>query len=263
MSAPGSSADSRLAPGAAYPRHHPVVLLTACINPGQVAFLARRDPAIRLEDYRQSLRRWLADPRVPSLVLCDNSAYDLADLRETCQRHNRYGKDVELISYNGQDFPPHLGKGYGELGIIEHALSDSRLVQGAGLVLKVTGRHYLANVGSILRRLEHIDADVICDLRQTLTFADSRVFCASVAFLADYLVPLRSRVNDSQNVTLEHVLARSIHRAMAEGRRWSMFPRSPDLRGINATADAAIPASLPRRVGREVFREIKTRVLAR
>ncbi len=245
------------------PRNKVGILLTACIAPGQISFLVRRDPYTRLEDYKRSLRLWLSQHEMTPLVFCENSGYDLTEIREICGQGAVSNRPIEVLSFDGQHFPPHFGKGYGEMGIIEHALAQARTLQDCDLILKVTGRHYVQNSGALIRQLQNLEADIFCDLRFNLTFADSRVFCASVSFLKEYLLPQRKILNDSNDISFEHVLARAVHRAMADGLRWSLLPRAPDIRGINATADVAIPDSWLRRLKRELFRVIKSRVLMR
>jgi hypothetical protein len=240
-----------------------VILLTACVDPGEVAFVARRDPHVRLEDYKRSMRLWLANRRVPRLVFCENSGYDLTEVEKMCGQYNIHNKQVELLTFNGQDFSPHLGKGYGEMRIIAHALARSRLIQDHPMVMKVTGRFYVPNAGAIIKAISRIDADVFCDLRWNLTFADSRVFCASVPFLQQYLLPLQELLDDSRNISFEKVLALAVHQAMADGRHWAMLPYAADIRGTSATGNTVFPSSIIYRAKRELFRLIKTGVLAR
>jgi len=131
------------------------------------------------------------------------------------------------------------------------------------MVMKVTGRFYVRNAGSIKKEVVGKEVDIFCDLRWNLTFADSRVFCASVPFLQKYLTPMQELLDDSQNITFEHVLARAAHQAMANGRHWAMLPYAADIRGVLATANVVIPSSIIYRTKRELFRLIKTVILSR
>jgi hypothetical protein len=240
-----------------------VILLTACVNAREVSFLVRRNTQMRMEDYKGSIQLWLADRKIPYIVFCDNSGYDLSEIEKICKEHNIHNKEIELLTFDGQEFSPDLGKGYGEMRIISHALAHSKLISQHPMIMKVTGRFYVKNAAAIIEKIVKKKADIFCDLRWNLTHADSRVFCASIPFLQQYLIPLQESLNDSRNITFEHILARAVHQAMAHGRRWEMLPHPADIRGISATANVVIPSSLLYRAKRRLFRLIKASVLAR
>jgi hypothetical protein len=106
------------------------------------------------------------------------------------------------------------------------------------LVLKVTGRLTLRNARRLILSLAGSEEDVRCDLRRNLTVSDSRIFFASSGFLRDFLVPRIGEVDDAHGVYLEHVLARAVHRALAEGRKWAPLPTKPRIRGQSGTTGA-------------------------
>ena len=107
--------------------------------------------------------------------------------------------------------------------------------------MKVTGRLILRNADPLISALAEQTEDVLCDLRQNLAVADSRVFCATRRFLSDYLLPRADEIDDRAGRTFEVVLGRAVHRALSDGATWSMPPVTPDLQGIAATADAPYP----------------------
>jgi hypothetical protein len=241
-----------------------VVLLTACIDPGNIHSLARRDPAARLHDYQDALKFWLSLSRLRNIVFCDNSGVDLSAIQKTVRENNPDHKGVEVLSFYGQPVHPEFGKGYGEMRIIGHVLEHSRFIRDAEMVMKVTGRFVVKNAEAIAEAIRHADkVDVFCDLRRNLSTADSRVFCGTPHFLKNYFMPLQEIMNESAGICLEDVLARAVHRAMADGLRWSMLPYAHDLRGIAATADMKIPSSRWNFFLRKLFRAVKTAVLSR
>lgn len=246
------------------PENSVVLLLTACIDPRNVIAVGRRDITIRLEDYKLALRLWLKDSNIKKIVFCENSGHDLKELQNIYHNENRSNTQVEFLSFEGQSFPAHLGKGYGEMGIVSFAVQNSQLISPDIYVLKVTGRLYIPNIGDLLKRIDWSQSlDIYCDLRRNLTSADSRLFCASVKFLQNYLIPMQELINDSDGVYFENVLSRAVHRAMADGLRWAMLPCAHAMRGIGGTSNEPLPFSRLNLLRREMFRRIKAAIMAR
>ena len=88
------------------------LLMTATVQvKDSMVFTARRDTETRLEDYKQAFRLWLACPDVKSLVVVENSGFDLTVFAEMASRVP--DKNVEFLSFVCPDFDGSLGKGYG------------------------------------------------------------------------------------------------------------------------------------------------------
>nr|MBA3707284.1 hypothetical protein [Planctomycetota bacterium] len=149
-----------------------------------------------------------------------------------------------------QDFPKHRGKGYGEMGIIAHALAHSRLLKEATHVFKITGRYFVANAASLVRCVDEADPvpDIVCDLRENLTIADSRWFAGTLAFFREHLVPQREMIDDTVDIFFEHALARAVHSAMATGMGWRLPAASARLVGITATTNLPIAIGPGKRI---------------
>jgi hypothetical protein len=222
-----------------------LVLLTATVDPGETVFVARRDPLQRLQDYKTTLRWWLRNIATPAVIFCENSNYDLTEIREIIERHNPFNKKVEILTFDGRVHPPHLGKGYGEMKIIAYALKHSGLIGLDTRIVKVTGRYCVQNYAHILRSIiAERETEIFCDFRGSLSWCPSQIFCGTTAFFTRYLLPLGETLNDSEGIDFEIVLARAVHRAMAEGHKWSMLPEAPDIHGIRATDNR--PLARPR-----------------
>lgn len=118
-----------------------VVLMTATFDPGPYADSVKRSTvSVRMADYARAMRFWanLADERIAAVVLCENSGADLTFLRDA---HSDQGaRPVELLGFSGNSRPPGMHYGYAELGTIDFALANSRLLAHADYLLKVTGR---------------------------------------------------------------------------------------------------------------------------
>ncbi len=211
------------------------LLLTATINVGATVHSARNDPATRLADYRQALRFWTSANTVRKIIFCENSGADLGPLEDVVPRAD--GPLVEFIGFKAQGIDPRRGKGAGEMGILGHALDVSRLLQPGDHVLKVTGRHIVANAIALVRQAERSDPpDLICNLTRNLTYADSRIFLMREYLMRSHLVSIGDAIDDSLGVHFEHILARAALRSIADGHHWEMPEVRPDLRGISGTS---------------------------
>jgi hypothetical protein len=224
----------------------PVLLLTATVDPGACVMTARADPAQRLEDYRSALRGWIASRSFTRIVWCESSRWPLSAFADLQAMAADAHIALDLVSYFGQDFDMTLGKGYGELGIIQHAIDHvPALADDRAVIVKVTGRYVVPNIAPLLRLLQaSAPPAFICDLRNDLTVADSRIFAATRSAMRTYLTPLRSLANDSAQVFFEHLLARAVHAAMGAGLAWRMMPMVPDVIGIGASTGKRHTASL-------------------
>jgi len=152
------------------PRQPDVVLLTATVVvPDDARNLARRDTALRLQDYLQAFDFYLAllaEGSFGALVLCENSGFDLAPFA-TKARHAGVRDRVELISHFGLDHPSRHGRGYGEFKLVDHAMQHSALIaaQGAQLRLwKATGRYKVHNLPQLIAG-QPLHADLYCHCR--------------------------------------------------------------------------------------------------
>lgn len=212
-----------------------VLLLTATVDPGQVIMLKRRDPRHRFKDYQQALKKWCRVPAFQSIIFCENSAYDISPLRKWAANTPKARTRVRFISFSGNGYSPNLGKSYGEMGIIRHALTSVSLPADAVLV-KTTGRYYVRNINPLVDQIKaHPDCRVFCDEKEGLRWADSRVFAATVSFYEKFLLPLHTRIDDSAGVYFEHVLADAVRSSMAKGMRWMPWSQPPQLSGISGT----------------------------
>ena len=218
----------------------PPLMLTATIQVRtDIRMTSRRDTGIRLNDYKTSLRRWLGNPAVKSIVFVENSGFDLSDLEAIARSFP--GKQAEFLSFNCPTFNGAIGgKSLGELLCFEHCLAKSEILKSAPRFLKVTGRYYIPNAQSLMVFLANRpDLDVVCNLYRNLTWGDSRVFGATNAFIQDYLLPMRDLIDEEADLGIEQVLARAVHQLMAKGGKWSATPEWLEVQGISGTLGKA------------------------
>ncbi|HEY5993158.1 MAG TPA: hypothetical protein VIU46_01005 [Gallionellaceae bacterium] len=237
------------------------IVLTCTIDVCGVAFTERSDIETRHKDYQIALRKWLKNRYVGRIVVVENSGYDLAALKQIVAEE-KSGKQVEFISFFGQDFPRHLGKGYGEAQALARVASDSRLLGSSGSFIKINGRYYVPNAHRFLEQLNP-DVDVMTNLSKGLTWSDSRVFGGSSKFLKDYLCPEGRRVDDSASFFFEHALACATHRAIADGLNWVLLPCTPHIDGMSGTANSLYKQSWLRTVARDIFLRVKAAIIFR
>jgi hypothetical protein len=235
--------------------------LTATVAVRDASFTLRTDTTTRLNDYNQAFLKWVQNPYVKSLVLVENSGFDLATFRKIAD--NFPDKKIELLSFTCPPFDGRLGKGYGEIYCLQYASQHSKLLSGSPYYLKATGRYYLRNAHSFLRFIaQNPDVDVVCNLTKNLTWADSRAFGGKTKFLEQYLYPLRESINDSAHVYLEHILARAIHMQIGNCGRWELPPDLPNIEGISATINISYRVNPFRALVRRQLYKLKRRLLA-
>jgi hypothetical protein len=232
-----------------------VLLLTATIDPGATIMVVRRDPLIRLQDYRTALESWLSSGAIPRIVFCENSGYDLTSLQRLATPH--VGRDVEFISVSGNQHGATKGKGYAELSMIEHAMQRSELISNSDVVVKCTGRLTVRNATRVLRSAAACDFDVMCSLRQHLTFADSRLFAATPEFIRHYLLPKADMIDDNAGVYFEHALACATTSALADRKRWRPFPIFPRIEGISGTDGIVMTNSAVQTVTKALYHRLR------
>ncbi len=239
-----------------------VLLLTATVDPREIVLLKRKDPIIRFHDYKKALYQWLSVPYPRKIVFCENSTWDLKELKQLYNRYNPYNKELEILSFNGNNYTRCLGKGYGDVEIIKYFIENSKLPSSNDLVLKVSGRYIVKNIKSIVNGiLIHPEVDIFCDLRHNLTISDSRVFCASIQFLKKYLIPMQDKIDDSTGTFMEHILARAALICIANGGIWRTLPRYPRIEGISGTGNSKYRSSTLFNIKWDTINKIKKIIL--
>jgi hypothetical protein len=218
----------------------PPLMLTATIQVRtDIRATPRRDVDIRLNDYKTSLRRWLGNPAITSVVFIENSGFDLSDLEAVARAFP--SKHVEFLSFDCPVFNgAHGGKSFGEMLCFEYCLDNSELLKSAPNFLKATGRYYVPNAQSLMTFLaDRPDIDVVCNLFRNLTWGDTRVFGATKTFLQNYLLPRRDLIDEVAELGIEQVMARAVHQLMADGGKWSAPSEWLEVQGISGTLGEA------------------------
>ena len=146
------------------------LLLTATITPPStgVPGLVRVEPELRLQDYLKAFEFYLKQPSdvISRIVFADNSASDVSKVQELADRLG-HGKEVFVTSHQGLDYDPALGRGYGEMRLLDTLINDYEPVAKLppdSKIWKGTGRYMLMNIkASVLAAPRSYD--LYCDLK--------------------------------------------------------------------------------------------------
>lgn len=125
-------------------RHKIVILLTACIHPNGMCLTALKDTDERKKQYIDALKYYLRTTELP-IVFVENTATDLSPMFTPYMQSGR----LEYLTFDGNNYPKELGKGYGEAEIIGYAMRHSTLLKTSTYLLKITGRIIVTNINSI------------------------------------------------------------------------------------------------------------------
>jgi len=208
------------------------ILLTSSIRPNITNFSKRNDPKIRERDYREVLEA-LVKTSYP-IVFCDNSDYPLENIKNSLS--SRLPETYEVLQFDGSTFPPHLGKGYGELQIIKYAMNHSKILKECDFVVKITGRYSVQNITEILDAIQvKNDTMIIADYDKLSSYTYSGLFIAKPSFFFNYLFSFQEFLNDSEKRFFEHALFQAIQKVVNEGGGVLPFPVKPSITAISGT----------------------------
>lgn len=128
--------------------------MTATITPKGSPNLVRTDPAARLNDYERALDFYLdfIDRPLHSIIFVENSDSDVTSLREMVAARNLTER-VEFICNYGEYRYSEQGRGYGELKLLDHAMTQSTTIRDSpqgSIIWKITGRYVVKNLPSVI-----------------------------------------------------------------------------------------------------------------
>jgi hypothetical protein len=197
-----------------------------------MSFTVLQDADIRMHHYLESLRFYLENTNVPILFV-ENSGTDISHLFQNEIRKGR----LEILTFQGNDYEKTLGKGYGEMVILEHATLFSKFFKQADFIFKITGRYKVLNIESYINRYYDIQHsfDLVMNFTNSLSFVDSRFWGANVLFFNDILLKFKDEINDEKSIYFEHVLCKSAHQAIIKGYKYSSLYHRPRYSGVYGT----------------------------
>lgn len=206
------------------------VLLTASIDTNSCVTTKRSNTQEREQDYIGSLKLWLSKTDLP-IVFCENSGYDLKNIRLLiCEYPGR----VEIIQFNGNNYPRHMGKSYGELKIIEKALEESYFISQSDNIIKVTGRVYINNIDKILTSFKN-DTFIQYEWFGVWCNVQSIIFIFKKPFFS-YLKKFSNEITESDGGFFEKGLDLAINMAR-ENKYKCCKMKTPYYIGYSGTSD--------------------------
>jgi hypothetical protein len=207
-----------------------VIFLTGCINPNGMSFTKLLDPDVRLKQYIAAIKFYLNNTNL-KIVFVDNSGVNLKSYFDD----SLYNSRLEILSFLGNNYPKNLGKGYGEMLILEYALKSSVFIAKADFIFKITGRLQVRNIKALVNQYEkNLDLQIIVDLKGMLFYADSRFWGGAKSFFS-LVVSNKYLVNDSQNKTFEQALSKAVCIALLDNYKFSQLYELPRYSGVSGT----------------------------
>jgi hypothetical protein len=229
------------------------ILLTGTIEPKNVPNLKRVDPLEREQDYYYALNKWMK-LEYP-IVFVENSGYNSEKIDALFAAR----KDCEYIRFDSQ--VSYLGKSHGEAEIMKFAFKESKLLRSSNVVIKSSGRQFISNAVRILSTIYEEEFYVISWLKRRLRYADSRFFIARKEFYVNYLLQELMHINEADHIYFEHVLARAVHRCLADGKQWASPKAYPICEGISGTENMQYKTGLYSRLKGELIIKLTNRLL--
>lgn len=218
-----------------------ILLLTATVTPPQdAAQLQRVDPALRLQDYAAAFEFYLNKLKqgvISAIVFSDNSNSDLKILHELAEKYNATN-EVEFISYEGLDYPPSYGRGYGEFKMTDYVMEKSRVISNSRPgddIWKITGRYILENIDDVIRKKPK-NIDFYCNCRNIPTYwMDLYVLCWSKSYYEMHIKGLYLKLKaDSEFGGAEQAFRKNLEsgqNGMAIAKRFTTVPLLQGYRG--------------------------------
>lgn len=181
-----------------------VLLLTACVTPGGMAYTALQDSTERERQYLNALRWYLSNTEFP-IVMCENTSYQLPAEFKPYIDSGR----LEFLSFDGNNsFDKSRGKGLGEALIINYAIDHSRLIAQADIIMKVTGRQILRNIVFVVKHSTNPNCVYanMCKQNLGIMAALSQFYICPKTFYTKYFLSDIDKLDDSRFYYFEHLL---------------------------------------------------------
>lgn len=184
-----------------------ILLLTGCINPNGMAFTTLSNKKERKEQYINAIYYYLSHTQY-KIVFTENSGTDISNAFQDAINAGR----LEYLTYIGNQ-NKERGKGYGECEILEYTLNHSEFIQLSSdkRIVKITGRLIVKNITTLIRchQLFFSKRTVFCSINSDLSFPDSRLIIAPIAFWKTF-IQTKENINDYKGYYFEHALCDTI-----------------------------------------------------
>lgn len=133
------------------------IILTTTVYIHNVSYIFQTDPASRIQTYLTSIKKWLYKTNL-NIVVVENSGYNFNELNE---EKEQFKSRFEIISFDEKTLPQakflqttQFGKGRHEIFAINYAYYNSKLLQLANFIIKITGRFYIPELETFLNNYD-------------------------------------------------------------------------------------------------------------
>lgn len=212
-------------------RAKPILLLTCCINPGNMIMTALTDVEERKRQYYEAFDYYLKKTSC-SIVIVENTEHAIDEKYLNNSR-------IEYITFDGNNFSKEKGKGFGELLIVDYALKNSIFIKETpdASIIKITGRLKILSISKHLRQVRKCKKKntVFVDIETDFHLAYSYFFVANKFFFEQYFFYYRDKINDSEGFYFEHALAKAIQTYMLELNPFKQLLNPIDFYGFSGT----------------------------
>ncbi len=142
---------------------------------------------------------------------------------------------MEFLTFKGNNFDKALGKGYGEMMILEHASKHSSFFKQSDFICKITGRYKIRNIKQLLDFYIQEKPEIMVMLGQQLNYSDSRLFFGTPSFFTEVLLKYSDQVDDSKKFYFEHALCKAVLEAVGSGYSYLPFKYKIRISGQSGT----------------------------
>ncbi|WP_299054240.1 hypothetical protein [uncultured Polaribacter sp.] len=224
------------------------ILLTATIAPSNVPFLKRMDKDQREEDYIDAIKYYLQF-KLP-IIFCENSNTNSKVILELLQNS---GVKFEYFTFKSEKSIE--GKGKGEAEILSFAFLNSKIIKESSHTIKITGRYQVKN---FLNQIKNLKKDTVyANVTRNLTYSDSRFFILHNFFYSNYLLVNFSKIDEKNNIFMEHVLLSSVLKYIADLNHWSLLNQKTIYEGVYGTDNVKYKNTLFRIFGKQILHKFK------
>jgi hypothetical protein len=212
------------------PENLELILLTGCIDTMGMHFTSLQNMEVRKAQYVEAINFYLQHTS-SHILFVENSGNDIS----AYFRDNPNRERLEFLTFQGNNFNKALGKGYGEMVILEHALKHSLFIKRCASICKITGRYKILNIKPLLEFYAQEQPELMVLLAQRLNYSDSRLFFATPSFYKEVLLKYKERVDDSKGEYFEHALCKAVLEAINSGYSYLPFKYKLRISGQSGT----------------------------
>ncbi|HEY5369706.1 MAG TPA: hypothetical protein VIJ75_12010 [Hanamia sp.] len=213
-----------------------VILLTATIEPVRdMIFTKLVDVDLRRKQYIDAIEFYLKMTDA-CILFIENSGTDISNFFIGNINYSR----LEFLTYLESEDIKNLGKGFGEMRILEHAFKESKFIKNADFIYKITGRLIVKNINSFLKMAikDHSEIIAIVDFKREFTFSNFFIFTPQ--FFMKFFISYKLVIDDKKNLFFEHALTYAICDLINCNGKIEFLNLLPQIKGYSGTSNKKI-----------------------